>query len=27
ADETAGPATQGTEAGLGQSSASHAFAG
>ena len=26
ADETAGPATQGTEAGLGQSSAEHAFA-
>ncbi len=27
ADETAGPATQGTEAGLGQSSAEHAFGG
>ena len=26
ADEPAGPATQGTEAGLGQSSAEHAFA-
>ena len=27
ADETAGAATQGTEAGLGQSSAEHAFGG
>lgn len=27
ADETAGPATQGTEAGLGQSSAEHPFGG
>jgi len=27
ADETAGPATQGAEAGLGQSSAEHAFGG
>lgn len=27
ADETAGPATHGTEAGLGQSSAEHAFGG